>query len=340
MAGGQGFVPLDHGGFRQAVRVDFLQGLNQFLNAGHFFPHPCFVPLEIGPAFIVELHQPRCGLAVKGHGENLLVIQRIEHGGHFIHPGVKKTVGFIRLRHQAFADGYSFLHVLLQNGDFMAQRQDDSVHFRSGLRCRFRRGFLGLDRVLDGSRVFRLLCERLGRGQKAGQQERSGTAEKCPVIRHAHECVISRGCGLHGQGLYSRLSHLAAVRSPPFWGGYGVHPPVPDPHYLHERRWRVCRTATIYGTEGVNVRQSRGHFPEWRCGKTKGKSRLRGFFRKKWRRCSPFLGAAGIHRLAPGTEQGREESMLEHVFSVLLLLHRGPARAFRKIVVDACQYNV
>ena len=70
------------------------------------------------------------------------------------------------------------------------------------------------------------------------------------------------------------------------------------------------------------------------------KQRVRGFFRKKWRRCSPFLGAAGIHRLAPGTEQGREESMLEHVFSVLLLLHRGPARAFRKIVVDACQYNV
>lgn len=43
------------------------------------------------------------------------------------------------------------------------------------------------------------------------------------------------------------------------------------------------------------------------------------------------------HRLAPGTELGREESVLEHVFSVLLLLHRGPAGAFRKIVVDACQ---
>ena len=28
-----------------------------------------------------------------------------------------------------------------------------------------------LGRVLDGSRVFRLLCERLSRGQKAGQQE-------------------------------------------------------------------------------------------------------------------------------------------------------------------------
>ena len=186
-AGVQGLVPLHQGGFRQVVRVDFLQGFRQFFDAPYFLVQPFLLSLEVRPLGVIRLDQAAGGLAVKGQREDFLIVQGVKHGGHFIHPGVKVIVGGVRLLHQRLPDGHPFFLILFQDGDFMAQGHDDGVHFRV---VRLRLGLLGgefLHLFRNGGRRALLLCRSMARGQHTCQEEGGAAAEKRPVIRDAHE---------------------------------------------------------------------------------------------------------------------------------------------------------